>query len=136
MLFGVERGITAEDVAEGADKLYEIGAGEDPAVEIRDRDKPGGVDMGVPTFDYHVSSGRNIHAGRVARVGLHEPNDNGDVVENLQVDHGNSALSLEEIHSPTIIVCEHSSLGMEAGVFLNDRDKMLSDEPFHVLSIG
>lgn len=85
---GEEWGVEAEEVGEGAGKVDEVGAGVDPGVEVGDGDEARGVDVGVGAFDDHIACGVDEDAGRVARVGLKEPDDDGDVVGDALEGHG------------------------------------------------
>lgn len=46
-------------------------------------------------FDDHVARGVDVDERRVARVGLHEPDDDGDVVGDALERHGDGAIGLE-----------------------------------------
>lgn len=112
---GIERRITAEVEAEATDEVDKIGAGVDPALEVRDRNEAGGVDVGVGALDDHVARGVDVDAGRVARVGLHEPDDDGDVVGEALEGHGDGAFCLEEVDGTAVVVGERRGLGLEGG---------------------
>lgn len=83
--------------------------------------------MGVAALDDHVAGGGDVDAGGVAGVGLHEPDDDGDVIEDGLVDHGDGSLGLEKIDSSSVVVGEDSGLDMEAGVVVDEGDKVLSN---------
>lgn len=131
----VEGGIAAKDVAQIAGKVNEIGAGVDPTVKIGDGDHTGGVDMRVRALDDHVASGVDVDARGVARIGLHEPDDNGDVVGDIKVEHGDGAVRLKEVDGAAIVVGVGGGLGLEAGVVFGEGEEVLADEPFDVFSV-
>lgn len=66
----VERRITSKCGAEIGDQIYEIGARENPILEIRERDETRRSDMSVRSLDDHISSWINIDARRMTRVRL------------------------------------------------------------------
>lgn len=113
---GIERRVTAEEEAEISSKVDEIGARVDPVLEVRDGDEAGGIDKGVRAFDDHVARGVDVDAGRVARVRLHEPNDDGDIVgDGLEGDR-NGAFGLEKINGTAVVVGEGGGLWVERWV--------------------
>ena len=91
--------------------------------------------MRVRPLDDHIALGIHVDAGRVARVGLHEPNDNGDVVSHSLKRHRDGAFGLEEIDGATIVVGEGRGLGLEGRVGGGEGDQMLADEPFGILRV-
>lgn len=91
--------------------------------------------MGMRAFDDHISCGVDVNTRRVARVGLHKPDDNGDVVGNPLIHHGNSAISLKKIDGAAIVVDEGGSLGLKRWVCVGERDKVLSNQPFDVFRV-
>lgn len=132
---GIERGVSAKVEAEIAGQFDEIGAGVDPVLEIRDGDEAGGVDVGVGALDDHVARGIHVDAGRVAGVGLHKPDDDGDVVGEALEGHGNGAVCLEEVDGTAVVVGERRRFGLERGVVGGESDEVLADEPLGVLGI-
>ena len=71
--------------------------------------------MRVRALDDHVARGIDVDAGRVARVGLHEPDDDGDVVGDALERHGDGAVGLEEVDGTAVVVGERRRLGTREG---------------------
>lgn len=69
--------------------------------------------MRVRAFDDHVPCGVNIDARWVARVRLHEPNNDGDVIGDALVGHGDRSFGLEEVHGTTIVVGKRRRFGFK-----------------------
>ena len=91
--------------------------------------------MRVRALDDHVPRGIDIDARRVARVGLHEPNNNGDVVSDALKRHRDGALGLEDVDGTAIVVCEGGGFGLERRVGGGEGDQMLADQPLGVLRV-
>lgn len=83
--------------------------------------------MRMGAFDNHIASGINVNAGRVARIGLHQPDDDRNVVGDALEGHGNGAVCLEEVDRPAVVVCESSGFRLEAGEGVGERDEVLTD---------
>ncbi len=98
--------------AEITNEIDEIGARVDPIVKIRDRDETRGVHMRMRTLDDHVARGIHVDTRRVARVGIHEPDDDRDVVGDALKRHWDCAFSLEEIDGTTVVVSEGGGFGI------------------------
>lgn len=92
--------------------------------------------MGVGALDDHVARGVDVDAGRVAGVGLHEPDDDGDVVGEALEGHGDGAFGLEEVDGTAVVVGERGRFGLERGVGGGESDEVLADEPLGVLGVG
>lgn len=105
-------------------------------MEVRDGDEAGGVDVGVGALDDHVASGVDVDARGMARVGLHEPDDDGDVVGDALEGHGDGAVCLEEVDGAAIVVGEGGRLGLEGRVGGGEGEKVLADQPLGVLRVG
>ncbi|PON78154.1 hypothetical protein PanWU01x14_021360 [Parasponia andersonii] len=91
--------------------------------------------MRMRALDDHVARGVDVDARRVARVGLHEPNDNGDVVGDALERHGDSAVGLEEVNGAAVVVGEGGGFGLERRVGGGEGDQVLADQPFGVLRV-
>lgn len=91
--------------------------------------------MGMGTLDNHIARGVDVDAGRVARVGLHEPDDDGYVVSDGLKRHGNGAVGLEEVDGTTVVVDESGGLGLEGSIGCGEGDEVLADQPLGVLRI-
>ena len=133
---GVERGIAAKDVAQIAGKVDEIGAGVDPILEIGMRNHTRRIDMRVRALDDHIPSGVHVDARGMAGVGLHEPDDNGDVVRDVKVEHGDGAVGLEEVNGVAVVMGVGGGLGLEAGEGFGEGEEVLADQPFDVFGVG
>ena len=88
------------------------------------------------TLDDHIASWVDIDEGRMARVRLHEPEDDGDVVCDALEEHGDGAVSLEEVDGAAVVVGVGGCLGLEAGVSVAQRHQVLADQPLDVLRVG
>lgn len=84
-------------------------------------------------FDDHVASGVDVDEGRVARVGLHEPDDDRDVVGHALEHHRNCPFGLEEVDHATIVVSIRRCLWLKARVGVRERKEVLTDQPLDVL---
>lgn len=91
--------------------------------------------MGVRALDDHVARGVDVDDGRLAGVGLHEPDDDGDVVGDALKRHGDGALGLEEVDGTTVVVGERRRFGVEGGVGGGERDEVVADVPFGVFGV-
>lgn len=91
--------------------------------------------MRVRALDDHVARGVDVDAGRVAGVGLHEPDDDGDVVGDALEGHGDGAVGLEEVDGAAVVVGEGGGLGLEGGEGGGEGDQVLADQPFGVLRV-
>lgn len=89
--------------------------------------------MGMRTLDDHVTRGIDVDAGRVARVGFHEPNNDRDVVGDTLERHGDCTVGLQEVHGAAIVVDEGGCLGLEGSVCCGEGDQVLADQPLGVL---
>lgn len=116
-------------------QIEEIGAGVDPIVKIRDGDVTGGINERVGAFDDHVTSGVDVDQGRVFGVRLHKPEDDGDVVGDALVEHGEGAVGLEEGDGAAVVVGVGGGLGLEAGIGIGEGDEVLADEPLDVFRV-
>lgn len=105
-------------------------------MEIREGDEAGGVDVGVRAFDDHLARGIDVDAGGLARVSLHEPDDDGDVVCDLKVYHWDVAFNSEEIDCAAVVVGVGGSLWMQRREGIGEGKKVLADHPFDVLGVG
>lgn len=108
--------VAGEDEAELADEIDEVGRGVDPILEVWDGYKAGGVDVRVGALDNHVAGRVDIDARRMARVGLHEPYDDGDVVGDALKGHRDGAIGLEEVDGAAIVMGEGGGLRRKRGV--------------------
>lgn len=72
--------------------------------------------MRVGTFDDHVGGGVHVDARRVARVGLEEPDDDGDVVGDAVIRHRDGSVSLEEVYGTAVVVDKRRRFGLEGRV--------------------
>lgn len=88
------------------------------------------------TLDDHVASRVDIDERRVARIGLHEPESDGDVVGDAMEEHGDGAVGLEEVDGAAIVVGVGGGFGLEAGVGFGERDQVLADQPFYIFGVG
>lgn len=88
------------------------------------------------TLDDHIASRVDEDQGRVARVGLHEPYDDGDVIGHALKEHRDSAVGLKEIDGPAVVVGEDSGLGLERRVCLDEGEEVLAYQPLEVLRVG
>lgn len=79
-----------------------------------------GGDEGMGTLDDHVASGIDEDQRRVVGVGLHQPDDDRDVVGDALKIHGNGADGLEEIDGAAVIVGEGGGLGLQGRVSLSE----------------
>lgn len=119
-----------------ASEVDEIGAGEDPFLEIGDvDDEAGGVHKGMGALDDHIARGVDVDAGSVARVDVHEPDDDGDVVGHALKRHRDGAVDLEEVDGAPVVVGERRRLGLQGRVGGDEGDEVLPDEPFDVLGV-
>lgn len=91
--------------------------------------------MRVRALDDHVARGVDVDARRVARVGLHEPKDNGDVVSDALKGHGDGAIGLEEVDGAAVVVGEGGGFGLQRRVGAGEGDQMLADQPLGVLRV-
>lgn len=87
-------------------------------------------------LDDHVPGGIDVDAGRKARVGLDEPDDDGDVVGDALKQHRDCAVELEEVDGTTVVVGEGRRLGLQGGVGGDEGDEVLADVPFGVFDVG
>lgn len=133
---GIKRRVTAEVEAEIENKIDEVGTRVSPIVQIRNRDQTRRVNVRVRAFDDHVARGVHVHDGRVARVGFHEPYNDGDVVSDALKCHRNSAVGLEEINGTTVVVSERRRFGLERRERGGECDEVLPDQPLGVFGIG
>lgn len=131
----VEWGVSAEQDAQIPSEIDKIGTWVDPVLQIRDGDQPGGIDVWMGPLDDHVSRGVDVDAGRVARVGLHEPDNDGDVVGDALEGHGDRAVGLKEVDGAAIVVDESGGLGLERRVGGTEGDQLLADQPLGVLRV-
>lgn len=134
-LFGVKRRVTGERGAQILGEIGQIGDGENPVLEIREGDEAGGVDVRVGTFDDHLAGGIDINARRLARVGLDEPEHDGDMVGNLVIHHWYGAFDSEEIHCAAIVVRVGGGAWLQTREGFGKGKKMLADHPFNVLGV-
>lgn len=116
-------------------QFEEIGGGEDPGVDVGDGDDAVGGDEGVGALDDHVARGVDEDEGGVAGVGLHEPDDDGDVVGDALKRHRNGAVGLEEVDGAAVVVGEDGGLGLEGREGLHQLHQVLPDVPLHVLRV-
>lgn len=87
-------------------------------------------------LDDHVARRVDEHQGRVVWVGLHQPDDNGDVVRDALKIHRNGAVGLEEVHRAAVVVSEDGGLGLERWVGFDQLEQMLPDVPLGGLGVG
>lgn len=71
----------------------------------------------------------------MARIRFHEPDNNGNVVSNLMVNHRNSTVGLEKIDGATIVVSEGGSFGLKRRESIRERDEVLANQPFNVFAV-
>lgn len=83
--------------------------------------------MRVRPLDNHITRGIHIDIRWVAGVGLHEPDDDRNVVSDPLKWHGNGAVGLEEVDGTTIVVREGSGFGFERRVSADEGEKVLAD---------
>lgn len=84
-------------------------------------------------LDDHVARGIDVDTGRVAGVGFHEPDDDGDVVGDALEGHGDGAVGLEEVDGAAVVVGESGGFGFERREGGCEGNEVLADEPFGVL---
>lgn len=132
---GVKRGIAAKGGAQMLNKVNQIGARVDPIMQIGDGDEAARVYMGVGAFDDHVARGVDVDAGRVAGVGVEEPDDDGDVVGDSLEGDGDGAVGLEEVDGAAVVVGEGGGFGVEGGEGFGEVEEVLPDEPLGVFRV-
>ncbi|KAF5469874.1 hypothetical protein F2P56_010432, partial [Juglans regia] len=132
---GIERWVTAEVEAETTNEVDKIGAGVDPVLEVRNGDDAGGVNERVGALDDHVAGGVDVDTGRVAGVGLHEPENDGDVVGETLERHGDGAFGLEKVDRTAVVMGEGSSFGFEGRAGGGKGEQVLADQPLGVLRV-
>lgn len=123
-------------MAEIASEIGKIGTRVDPVACIRNGDESGRVDVRVGALDDHVASRVHEGARRVARVGLQEPDDDGDVVGYGSKRDGDGPIGAEEAGGATVVVREGAYFGPEGWEFLEKGEDVLSDRPLHVFGVG
>ena len=78
-------------------------------------------------LDHHIASRIHKYERRMARVSLHEPDDDGDVVCNILKHHRNCAIGLEKVDGAAVVVGKRGSFGLERGVGIGEREEVLTD---------
>lgn len=91
--------------------------------------------MGVRSLDDHISSRIHIHARGVARVRLHQPDDDRDVIGRSLEDHRDRPVDLQEIHRSAVVVSKRRRFWLERGELRDNGDQVLADQPFGVLRV-
>lgn len=110
---GIEGRVATEVVAEIENEIDKVGTRVGPILQVRNGNQTRRVNMGVGAFDDHVARGIHIDAGRMTGVGLHEPDDDGDVVGDTLKRHGDGAVGLKEVDGTTVVVREGGRFGLE-----------------------
>lgn len=131
-----QRRVASKVFAEILSEIDEVGTGVEPVLQIRNGDQARGVDIGVRALDDHVPGGIDVDAGREARVGLDEPDDDGDVVGDALKRHRDCAVELEEVDGTTVVVGERRRFGLQGRVGVDEGDEVLADVPFGVFHVG
>lgn len=103
-------------MAQISSQFDQIGRGEGPRMNIGYGNDAVGGDEGVGALDDHVASGVDEDQRRVVGVGLHQPDNNRNVVGDALEIHRNGAVGLEEIDGPAIVVGEGGGLGLQRRV--------------------
>lgn len=132
---GIKRRITAEGVTQITSKIDQIGTGINPILQIRKRNHTRWIDIRVRSFDDHVTGGIDVDTGRMARVRVDEPDNDRNVVGVVLIDHRNCAVGLEKVNGTAVVVGESGGLGLERRKSLDEREKVLADEPFDVFGV-
>lgn len=117
-------------------EINQIGTRVDPIMQIGNGNQPRRVNMSVGAFDDHVSGGVNVDARWVARVRLHEPDDDGDVVGDGLVGHRDGSDGLEEVDGAAVVVGEGGGFGFQGREGGGESNEVLADEPLCVLRVG
>lgn len=106
-----------------------------PILQVRDGNQSGRINKRVLGFDDHITRGVNEDERRVTRVSLHQPDDDGDIVGDVLIQHRDCAVRLEEVDGASVVVGEDCGFGLERGIGLGEREEMLTDEPFDVFGV-
>lgn len=86
-------------------------------------------------LDHHIASRIHEDERRMARVGLHEPDDDRYVVSNILKYHRNCAVRLEKVDGAAVVVGKRGGFRLERGVGFGEREEVLTDEPLHVFRV-
>lgn len=132
---GIERRVATEVEAEIENEIDEVGTRVSPILQVRDGNQTRRVNVSVGALDDHVARGIHVDAGRVAGVGLHEPDDHGDVVSDALERHGDGAVGLEEVDGAAVVVREGGRFGLERREGGGERHQVLADEPLGILGV-
>lgn len=132
---GIEGRVATEVEAEIENEIDKVGTRVGPILQVRDGNQTRRVNVRVGAFDDHVARGIDVDAGRVAGVGLHEPDDDGDVVGDALERHGDGAVGLEEVDGTTVVVRKGCRFGLERREGGGERHQVLADEPLGVLGV-
>lgn len=116
-------------------QFNQIGRRKNPRVYIRDRNDAVGGDERMGALDDHIACGIHENQRRVARVGLHEPDDDGDVVGDALKRHRDGAVGLEEVDGAAVVVGEDGGLGLQIRVGVGEVHHVLPDEPLRLLRV-
>lgn len=102
---------------------------------IRNRNDAVGGDERVGALDDHIAGGIDENQRRVARVSLHEPDNDGDVVGDALKRHRNGAVGLEEVDGAAVVVGEYGGFGLQRRVGFGEVQQVLAYVPLHVLRV-
>jgi hypothetical protein len=133
----VKRGGSRPKRWERPGEVEEVGGGEDPGAEVwRAGDEARGNDEWVVGLDEHVAGRGEEDERRGARVGLGEPEDDGEVVNGARVGDGDGAVGLEQVRGAAVVVGEEGRPGVEGGEGVGEGDEVVADQPLDVLRVG
>lgn len=92
--------------------------------------------MRMGALDDHIPSWVHVNTRRVARVRLHEPNDDGNVIGDALEGHGDGAVGLQKVDGAAIVVGESCSTRNQGGVGGREGDQVLADQPLGFFGVG
>ncbi|KAJ0435080.1 hypothetical protein HanIR_Chr17g0889251 [Helianthus annuus] len=91
-------------------------------MQIRDRNQTRGINKRMLSFNHHIASGIDENQRRVARVGLHEPDNNGNIVRDVLKQHRNCAVGLKKVEGTAVVVSKRRRFVVERGVRFGERE--------------
>lgn len=112
----VQRWIATEIITQITSQIDQIGTRVNPILQIRDRDRTRWINERMLALDHHIASRIHENERRMARVGLHEPDDDGYVVSYILEHHRDCAVGLEKVDGAAVVVGKRGGLGLERGV--------------------
>ena len=83
--------------------------------------------MWMWALDDHVPSGIHINTRWMARIGLHEPYNNWDIVCDALKGHRYGSIGLKKIHGASIVVGESCSFGFKRWISCGESNKVLAN---------